>query len=143
MNNAPQTDKYSGKAAYVSAKYVDITDHNAINSKSNVNLRTSPSLKNNNNVAKSAKNGDKITILGEVKGDSHQGSTKWYKINYKNDKATLYVHSSLVSTSTTAKTTANVNVRTDTNTSTHVYGQLTNGTKVTTVPQRNNWHHIK
>src|SRR5699024_11812066 len=46
----------------------------------------SSDLKNNNNVAKSAKNGDKITILGEVKGDSHQGSTKWYKINHKNDK---------------------------------------------------------
>src|SRR5699024_9567860 len=117
MNNAPQTDKYSSKAAYVSAKYVNITDHSAINSTGNVNLRTSPSLKNNNNVAKSAKNGDKITILGEVKGDSHQGSTKWYKINHKNDKATLYVHSSLVSTSSTAKANGNVNVRSDSNTS--------------------------
>src|SRR5690625_5153729 len=143
MNNAPQTDKYSGKAAYVSAKYVDITDHSAINSTGNVNLRTSPSLKNNNNVAKSAKNGDKITILGEVKGDSHQGSTKWYKINYKNDKTTLYVHSSLVSTSSTAKVNGNVNVRSGSNTSSHIYGQLTKGTTVTIVSKGSNWHQIR
>src|SRR5699024_1928841 len=76
MNQLQQTDKYRDEPAYVSAKYVDITNHSAIHSTGNVNLRTSPSLKNNNNVAKSAKNGDKITILGEVKGDSHQGSTK-------------------------------------------------------------------
>src|SRR5699024_4807837 len=93
--------------------------------------------------AKSATKGDKITILGEVKVDSHQGSTKWYKINYKNDKATLYVHSSLVSMSTTAKVNGNVNVRSDSNTSSHIYGQLTKGTTVTIVSKGNNWHQIK
>src|SRR5699024_5223096 len=136
--------KYRNEPAYISASYVDITEHGVIQSTGNVNLRTSPSLKNEDNIYKEkGKNGDKVTILEEVKGDKHAGSTKWYKINYKDGTKTLYVHSSLVNPNgETAKTTANINVRADTNTSSHIYGLISSGKEVSIVSKGDNWHQI-
>src|SRR5699024_4010666 len=68
---------------------------------------------------------------------------KWYKINYKDGTKTLYVHSSLVNPNgETAKTTANVNVRADTNTSSHIYGLISSGKEVSIVSKGDNWHQI-
>src|SRR5690625_2175742 len=145
INRSPQTDKYSNEPAYVSSKYIKLSKGSAkISSTGNVNLRTSPKLGSNSNVKTSVPNGTSITVLGEVTGDKHAGSTKWYKIKHKNYNETLYVHSSLVNlNSMTGEVTAStLNVRAGTNTSSHVFGQLKKGDKVTIVKEGNNWHEI-
>src|SRR5690625_2286895 len=88
MDQLQQTDKYRNDPAYVSSEYIEITRQGVISSSGNVNLRTSPTLKNNNNVIVSIPNGTKIKILDEVNGDTHAGSKKWYKIEYNGE--TLY-----------------------------------------------------
>src|SRR5699024_4306935 len=67
---------------------------------------------------------------------------KWYEI--KRDGKSYYVHSSLISTSGKATITGRVNVRSDKNTSSHIFGQLAKGTSVTILEQgsKSNWHKI-
>ncbi len=140
MNQLQQTDKYRNEAAFIHTNYADITEYGEIYSAGDVNLRTEPYFKEN--VETKVKNGTKITILGEVKGDLYAGNTKWYKVSY--NKKTLYVHSSLViSTGMTAKTSSKVNVRAKSNTTSHIYGTLPKGSEVTVVKKSGNWLEIK
>src|SRR5699024_3467762 len=87
-------------------------------------------------------NGTKIKIVDEVKGDSYNGSTKWYKIEYKNE--TLYVHSALAdpNTNTGIVTASNLNIRSEKNTNSHVYGQLSKGTEVEILEKGETWYRI-
>ncbi|WP_339213229.1 N-acetylglucosaminidase [Ornithinibacillus sp. FSL M8-0202] len=141
MNASPQTDKYRNSPAYVSSSYLDIFEGGVITGNS-VNLRTSTSLKNSENVRISVGNGTTFIVLdSNVSGDTFSGSTRWYKIEYKGE--ILYVHSSLAGiNSKVGRAKQNVNVHADTNSNSHVYGTITKGSLVTILSEGNNWHQV-
>ncbi|HEY4599690.1 MAG TPA: peptidoglycan-binding protein [Cerasibacillus sp.] len=139
MGRLQQTDKYRNAPAYVSAKYVKVTENGEITG-TKVNLRSNPDLKENS-IVTSVIRGTKFEILETINGASVSGSTKWYKIRYQG--MTLYVHSSLSkSTGKTAETTANLNVRAEKSGSSHKYGVISNGTTVTIIKEGSAWHEI-
>ncbi|WP_339226577.1 peptidoglycan-binding protein [Oceanobacillus sp. FSL K6-2867] len=141
-NPPPQTDKYANSPAYISSKYVTLSQSGAIYSGGNVKVRTEPNL-NNTSHKYTLTPGTRVSILGTVKGDSYQGSTNWYKIEYNNE--VLFAHSKLVvENATIAKTTANLNVRSapNSNSDTHVYGTLAKGTEVNVISTTGNWYQI-
>ena len=141
MNKSPQTDKYRNSPAYISGEYVEVSQEATIYSTGNVNLRSEPKL-DPSNIKTSVPNGTRIVVLGEVQGDTVSGSKVWYKIEYdKYDE--LYVHSSLVNlNSSVAKTTANLNVRSEPNANSHSYGLLSKGSTVTIQETVGNWYRI-
>ncbi|WP_146938584.1 peptidoglycan-binding protein, partial [Cerasibacillus quisquiliarum] len=138
MERLQQTDKYRNEPAYISAKYVNVTENGEITG-TIVNLRSTPDFKNN--PVTTVTYGTTFEILETVQGASSSGSTKWYKIKYQG--MTLYVHSSLArSTGKTAKTTANVNVRAQKSGSSHKYGVINKGSTVTIIKEGSSWHEI-
>lgn len=138
MERLQQTDKYRNEPAYISAKYVNVTENGEITG-TIVNLRSTPDFKNN--PVTTVTYGTTFEILETVEGASSSGSTKWYKIKYQG--MTLYVHSSLArSTGKTAKTTANVNVRAQKSGSSHKYGVINKGSTVTIIKEGSSWHEI-
>ena len=142
MKQLQQTDKYRNDRAYIHGDYVDLIESGVIYSSGNVNLRRSPSLKNNDNIAISVKNGTKITIIEEVEGDIFSGSTKWYKISH--NKETLYVHTALANPNAiVAKTTASVNVRAAANDTSHIFETVPQGTELTVVKKGGSWHEVR
>ncbi|GAA0604897.1 hypothetical protein GCM10009001_22680 [Virgibacillus siamensis] len=137
-NPPPQTDLYRNDPAYIHSDYVTVTS-SAIISGSGVNIRTSPEFENN--VAFNVDYGTEITIKDEVKGDRWQGSTKWYKIKYKNQG--LFVHADLVNPNKqVATTTADLNVRAMAKIPSHIYGVLNEGTTVTIIGNDGEWYKI-
>ncbi|MFB4474805.1 GW dipeptide domain-containing protein [Oceanobacillus caeni] len=140
MRANPQTDKYSNKPAYISSSYVKLIKGGVITG-NGVNLRTSPRLLSNNK-ATSVNNGTGFVLLdNNVKGDSVSGSTNWYKIEYNGKQ--FYVHSSLAKiNSKVGITTANVNIRSDKGTNSHIYDTVKKGTTLTILEEGANWHKI-
>ena len=136
MTRSPQTDKY--KSGHIQNSDVKIEQSAAITD-NGVRLRTAPNF--NNNISVTVNKGTKVTILGEVTGDLHAGSTKWYKINHNNK--TLYVHTSLVKPNAMIYvTTGKVNVRESANTTSHVYTTLAKGTAVNVIKKSNAGYEI-
>ena len=138
MKQLQQTDKYRNEPTFIHSSDVEIIEMGAI-SGNGVNVRTEPNF--NNNIMYTLNNGTKVTIQGDVTGDLHAGSTKWYRISYSG--STLYVHSSLVNPNAMiAKTTANVIVRAAANNNSHIYATLPKGTELTIVNKGGTWHEI-
>lgn len=138
-DSPPQTDKYRNEPAYVSEKDINFIKKTIING-NGVRLRTSPKLNTNNNIKYSVNYGTEVKIIKEVQGDSYQGSNIWYQIEY--NRETLYVHSKLVTNSEVPVTTANLNVRSEPNTTSHIYGVLSKGTPVNIIEKLDGWYKI-
>ncbi|RST74214.1 mannosyl-glycoprotein endo-beta-N-acetylglucosamidase [Siminovitchia acidinfaciens] len=138
MKRSPQTDKYRNQNAFIHKDFVDIVRSGVITG-SLVRLRTTPEF--GDNISTTVNSGTKVTILGTVDGDLHEGSRTWYKINY--NKSTLYVHSSLVNPNAmVGTTTANVNIRESASSNSHVYATLPKGTQVNIIKEGSTWHEI-
>ncbi|RKQ34312.1 N-acetylglucosaminidase [Oceanobacillus halophilus] len=138
MNQLQQTDKYRNETAYIHSDKVEITRTDKITG-DGVNLRTAPNF--NNNVKYNVGIGTAIKILDEVTGAEHKGSTKWYKLSYKD--STLYVHTSLAQKGAKSfKTTDNIEVRAKNSKSAHVYGVLSEGSTVNVVDEKGEWYEI-
>lgn len=135
------TDKYRNSPAYVSASNVNLANGNGTIIASVVNIRTSPDT-TKNNVAFQLRNGDNIDIVGEVKGTSVSGNTTWYE--FKQNGKSYYVHSSLASTSSNVGTVnvTTANIHAEKSSSSHIYGTLQKGNKVTIINKDNAWHQV-
>nr|WP_245347602.1 peptidoglycan-binding protein [Oceanobacillus polygoni] len=139
-NPPPQTDLYRSSPAYISSNYVEISQSGAIYSGGNVKVRTLPKLIEST-YKYTLTPGTRVTILETVKGDAYNGSTDWYRIRY-NDQI-LYAHTLLVNPQATiATTTANLNVRSEPGSNSHVYGVLPKGTEVNVISNTGNWYEI-
>ncbi|MFK4998726.1 N-acetylglucosaminidase [Bacillus sp. N9] len=137
-NPPPQTDKYRNQNAFIHKDFVEMTRIGVITA-DGVRLRTAANF--NNNIYTTVNTGTRVTILGEVVGALHKGSTKWYRVNYQNN--TLYVHSSLVNPNAlVATTTARVNIRETASDNGHIFATLEKGTTVNIVKQGGTWHEI-
>lgn len=141
MRVRPQTDKYRNNAAYVSSSSVDVFNGGSITG-SSVNLRTSPDLDTSANIYKMVARGTAFILLdNNVTGDSFNGSTTWFKIEYENQ--ILYVHSSLASSSSRiAKTKAVTNIHADVNSTSHIYGTVSQGALLRVVSEGTSWNSI-
>lgn len=112
---------------------------------SGVRLRTAPVF-DSKNIYATVGLGTRVTILEKVKGDLHEGSTDWYKIQY--DNKTLYVHTSLATANAKiAKAIKNVNIREAPKTTSHIYGTLEKCTEtkcntVNIIEEGSDWHEI-
>ena len=126
MTVPPQTDKYKNSPAYVHKNYLRYI---ALTTSTKGNLRTKSTTKSTAAYTKVPKN-TKLAIIKEVKGEKYKESTVWYEVEYKGK--TVYAHSSIVAPSTTlAKTTDVLNVRSEKNATSHIYGQFKKGEEVT------------
>nr|WP_239585953.1 N-acetylglucosaminidase [Bacillus mesophilus] len=82
-----------------------------------------------------------ILLDNNVTGDSFNGSTTWFKIEYENQ--ILYVHSSLASSSSRiAKTKAVTNIHADVNSTSHIYGTVSQGALLRVVSEGTSWNSI-
>ncbi|OLO42437.1 hypothetical protein BTR23_03750 [Alkalihalophilus pseudofirmus] len=153
LNPPPQTDMYRNAPAFIHSSHVDVVERGAITGTS-VNLRTTPLLENNSNIATSVTQGTTFTINGTVTGDSFNESTTWYEISFSGN--TLYVHSSLASNTQVARVKSNAIVRETANTSGHVFGTvsqqnmrlnneyvITRELTGTTISGSNKWYEIR
>ncbi|MDN7241737.1 GW dipeptide domain-containing protein [Planococcus sp. N028] len=139
MGILQQTDKYANSKAYVASSAVTAIDAASTITTDGTRLRKSPDF--TDNISYTVNKGTKITIVSTVTGASSAGSTKWYKISYAG--ATLYVHSSLVNTASATGTLAvKTNVMSAESATSHVYGTLAAGAKVTIKNQGTGWHEI-
>jgi beta-N-acetylglucosaminidase/uncharacterized protein YjdB len=143
MNVAPQTDKYRDAPAYVSSQYINVFNAGKI-SGSTVNLRTTPTTLNNDNIAVNVGNGTLFKLLdSNVSGESVSGSTKWYKIEY--DGKILYVHSSLATANLRMGqvTDGPLNIRADKSATSHSYSTVKTGTLLTILEEdTNGWYRV-
>lgn len=140
MKTKPQTDKYKNNPAYVNGQYINVLSEGTIYG-SSVNLRTSPTLKNDSNIYKNVGNGTPVVILDDnVTGDEFSGNTRWFKIKYDNKQ--LFVHSSFVKRK--GIVTANsINVLAQTNSSSHIYGTYKKDKLLTILKENNGWYEIE
>ncbi|WKA54024.1 N-acetylglucosaminidase [Planococcus shixiaomingii] len=139
MGILQQTDKYANSKAYVASSAVTSIDAATTITTDGTRLRKSPDF--TDNISYTVNKGTKITIVSTVTGAASAGSTKWYKVSYAG--ATLYVHSSLVNTASATGTLAvKTNVMSAESATSHVYGTLAAGTKVTIKNQGTGWHEI-
>jgi beta-N-acetylglucosaminidase/uncharacterized protein YjdB len=143
MNVAPQTDKYRDAPAYVSSQYINVYSAGKI-SGSSVNLRTTPTTLNNDNIAVEVGNGTIFKLLdSNVTGDTVSGSTKWYKIEY--DGKILYVHSSLATANLRMGqvTDGPLNIRAEKSATSHSYSTVKTGTLLTILEEDNSgWYRV-
>ena len=136
MTRSPQTDKY--KSGHIQTSDVKL-EQSAVITDNGVRLSTASNF--NDNISATVNKGTNVTILGEVTGALHAGSTKWYKITHNNK--TLYVHTSSVkSNAIVYVTTGKVNVRESANTTSHVYTTLAKGTTVNVIKKSNAGYEI-
>ncbi|WP_087973579.1 N-acetylglucosaminidase [Oceanobacillus rekensis] len=142
-NPVPQTDKYKNDSAYISNSLAEIFDGGNITGNP-VNIRTSPKLGSNSNVEKTVGRGTVFILLDDnVRGDSVNGSTRWYKIQLENIDKELYVHSSLATAnSKVVKTTANANVQSKPSTESHIYATVKEGALLTVIDEGSTWHKV-
>ncbi|GAA4062775.1 peptidoglycan-binding protein [Amphibacillus indicireducens] len=140
-NPPPQTDLYRNDPAYVSARYIEEIQFGKIDASSNVYLRTRAEISTTTQKHLLSP-GTELIVLDTVQGSEFRGSRSWYKVEYQRE--VLYVHTSLVAKSHIGhRTTANLNVRAGTNTTSHVFGTLSNGSRVTVLEKTNsNWYRI-
>lgn len=135
----PQTDSYRNEPAYIHSDYVEFVQAAAITG-DGVRLRTEPILKDKY-IDSEVNRGTEVTILDNVKGDEHAGSTKWFKIKYENK--TLYVHSSLANPDIEiARTTDSVNIRSAAGVESHIYDTVSKGTTLNILEKGSTWHKI-
>ncbi|TWT27698.1 N-acetylglucosaminidase [Planomicrobium sp. CPCC 101110] len=139
MKILQQTDKYSKSKAYIASSSVSAIEETATVSTDGSKLRKSADF--TNNISYTVNKGTKITIISTFTGEAYAGSTKWYKISYAGE--TLYAHSSIVNTSTiTGTIAAKTNVVSAASATSHVYGTLAAGAKVTILSKGTGWHEI-
>ncbi|NMA90742.1 MAG: SH3 domain-containing protein [Amphibacillus sp.] len=140
-NPPPQTDLYRNDPAYVSSAYIQEIQLGTTDPSSNVIVRTSPTLISSTR-RDSLSPRTVLKILGTVQGDQYSGSKTWYKVEYNGE--VLYAHSKLVTKTTVEyRTTANLNVRARASDTSHVFGTLSNGSRVTVLEKtNNNWYRI-
>jgi mannosyl-glycoprotein endo-beta-N-acetylglucosaminidase len=135
-NPPPQTDKYRNSPAYVRDMYIS----SAIYDAANVNVRTEPRLINSTRKY-TLSPGTSVEILGVVTGDSYQGNTTWYEIEYNNE--VLYAHANLIDSMVNLPSPEDVlNVRSETNIPSHIYGVLSHGTGVNVIDKIDKWYQI-
>lgn len=134
--STPRTDKYRNDPAYVSSSYVKWVGTVANTTTGKANIRTKP--ESSSKRAGLIKEKETVEIKREVTGGTYRNSNVWYEIVQGNGVA--YIHSSLLNRHHEA--TANVNVRAGKGTSTHVYGLITKGTKVTVKNVQGAWAEI-
>jgi beta-N-acetylglucosaminidase/uncharacterized protein YjdB len=144
MNVTPQTDKYRDAPAYVSSQYINVFNAGKI-SGSSVNLRTTPTTLNNNNIAVNVGNGTLFKLLdSNVSGESVSGSTKWYKIEY--DGKILYVHSSFATTNLRMGQVVSdgpLHIRAEKSATSHSYSTVKPGTLITILEEDNSgWYRV-
>ncbi|WP_078555853.1 N-acetylglucosaminidase [Bacillus alkalicellulosilyticus] len=147
LNPPPQTDKYRLAPGFVHSSLVNITERSTTTG-TTTNLRTAPDSTTSSTIATSVPRGTVVVIQRQVTGNSVSGSTVWFEIRY--DNQTLYVHSSLVSTSTAAVMRSSGNVRESANTNSHNFGTLSANSTVSvnrqvtgaTVSGSNVWYEI-
>lgn len=134
----PQTDKYKNSPAYVHKNYLRYI---ALMTSNSGNLRTEASTKSKAAYTKVKKN-TKLEIVKKVTGESYKNSKDWYEVVYKGK--TVYAHSSIIEPSTTlAKTTDVLNVRSQQSASSHSYGQFKKGEEVTVVNNSGTFVQVK
>ncbi|MFS0674965.1 peptidoglycan-binding protein [Ornithinibacillus sp. 179-J 7C1 HS] len=141
MKVNPQTDKYRNEPAYVSASYITISTGGKI-IENGVRLRTTPKLNTDSNIAYTVNDGTAVTILDtNVTGDTYNGSSKWYKIQYMGKE--LYVHNSLANVSSKIGITKDsVNIRAGAGTAYQIYTKVPKGTTLTIVKEGSGWHQV-
>lgn len=138
MATPPQTDKYKNSPAYVHKNYLRFI---ALTTSTKGNLRAKASTQSAKAYTKVPKN-TKLEIVKQVKGEKFRNSTVWYEVQYKNK--TVYAHASIVNPSTTlAKTTDVLNVRSQQNASSHIYGKFKKGEEVTVVSNTGTFVQVK
>ncbi|KAB7665194.1 hypothetical protein F9279_21335 [Bacillus sp. B1-b2] len=146
MTAAPQTDLYKNSPAYVSKEHVSVYDRGYV-AGSEVNLRTSPTLTDTSNIYASVKRYAEFIVLDDnIMGDSSSGSTKWWKIKYKDGTKyeTLYIHSTLAgkSNSKVRLVNADSNVYAEKNASSFLYGTVKKDTELSILEDSDNWYRI-
>ena len=143
MKVLPQTDKYKNSKAYVSSTYLKMLDKGIIK-ENNVYFRTSPSIKDDKNISvKNIKSNTSIIVLDKkIDGEEFSGSKTWYKIEYKDKE--LYVHSSLVKLTTRIGRALEdgLNIRSEKNSTSHIYGTVKKGTDLTVLQESGNWFEV-
>ena len=134
MKVNPQTD--ISPEAYVSKDYVDV--YGSVTG-DGINLRVSPSL--SSSIYETVSFGTQFLILDdEVSGDSFEGSTKWYKILYKNK--ILYIHSKLAKIDY-GITKVELNIREEPREDSYIFATVKSGSKLTILDVGDKWHKIK
>ncbi len=147
LNPPPQTDKYSGNAAYIHSSFISKIYDRGMSIGSTTNLRRSATL--TGTIYKAVKFGTTFEILGTVNGDTTNGSNRWYKILFEGQ--TVYIHSSLASSARIGVLSDKANVYETTNPSSHVFSTRSKGVEVAinrnvtgnTWNNSNNWYEVK
>jgi len=137
-DSLPQTDKYRNSPAYVSKSYIKLKGKGKITGK-NVNVRSQPN--GTAKVSYKVKNGETVNVVKEVKGSLLEGTTKWYQIS--NSGKLDYILAKYVDVyEGEVNVSEALNVRAGKSTSSHIFGQLTNNSKVTIKSKSNSWYEI-
>ncbi|GEN47203.1 peptidoglycan-binding protein, partial [Alkalibacillus haloalkaliphilus] len=138
LNPNPQTDLYRFDNGFVHSDYISNIEESTTITGDGVNLRASASF--GDNIEENVSGGTEVEFIKEVNGDEYEGSTTWFEIDYDGD--TLYVHSSLAEHTQKGETTARVNVRESSSSSSHSYKTIPGGTEVTIVDESGSWYEI-
>ncbi len=72
--------RYDGKTLYIHSPLVNVSSAVGTVGGSGANIREKTKL--NAHIYATAKSGEKLTILGEVTGDTWNGSNKWYQVRF-------------------------------------------------------------
>lgn len=147
LQRTPQTDKYRQMPAYIHSSLVGTDGSSGFVDAVNVALRTSPNTSSSDNIYKRVSDVN-VTILGEMQGSAYLNSNLWYKIRFENRE--LYVHSLLVTLSELGTLNTNANVRSDTDSNSHIYSRLNKGSKIKvlktvqgeSINNSKNWYEI-
>lgn len=147
LNPPPQTDLYRTAPGLVHSSVVDIVERGVITG-SSVNLRRDATTQSSSYGLVPI--GTTFTIEETVTGQNLSGNDKWFKINYQGE--TLYVHTSLASSSSVAVVKQNnTRVREAANTNSHNFGSVSKDTELvvlrevsgTSVSGSTKWYEVR
>src|SRR5699024_7931126 len=136
-DSTPQTDKYANKPAYVSANYIKMNGKAKISS-NDVTVYSKPNILYPTD--KTLNKDESITILREATDEIKRNNNDWLEVS--NNGQVGYIEKSSTKM-TQGEVTATVNVRAEKNTSSHIYGQLTKGSKVNVKSTTGSWYEIE
>src|SRR5699024_4708047 len=136
-DSIPQTDKYANKPAYVSAKYIKMNGQAKISS-NNVTVYSKPNILYPTD--ETLNKDESIMILREASDEIKRNNNDWLEVS-NNGKIGYIAKSNTKMTQ--GEVTATVNVRAEKNASSHIYGQLTKGSKVNLKSTTGSWYEIE
>src|SRR5699024_4448244 len=136
-DSIPQTDKYANKPAYVSANYIKMNGKAKISS-NNVTVYSKPNILYPTD--ETLNKDESIMILREASDEIKRNNNDWLEVS--NNGQIGYIAKSNTKM-TQGEVTATVNVRAEKNASSHIYGQLTKGSKVNLKSTTGSWYEIE